>query len=152
MIALLIAAGGPTILMERTPWPLHQALIALNSDQGAMSRVAPGTELEINPDADVGLEVAGVGAAIYALIDKGVLRMAGAGLDARLELVVDLLRPYRKKLMSLDVVTATTLHEIAQVWRARALTAEKTWTKALESRAAMSREGTPNRRQAAATF
>ncbi len=152
LIALLVAAGGPTTLMERSPWPLHESLALLGADQPARNLVAQGIELDVHPDAVVGLEVGGVGAAIYELISQGIFRPTGAGLEARLELNADRHRAYRKRLMSLDLSRATTLQEIAQVWRARACTAEKTWTRALESRAAMSRRATPKRRQLAATF
>ncbi len=152
LIALLIAAGGPTTLMERSPWPLHESLAALGADEHARELVAHGIDLDARPDADVGLEVAGVGVAIYELINQGILCLTGTGLEARLELVVDRHRAYRKRLMTFDLARATTLQDVAQTWRARARTAENTWTSAFESRAAMSRRATPNRRQLAATF
>lgn len=152
LIGLLIAAGGPTTLMERSPWPLHEALVALAANRETRALVANDIDFDLRPDADVGLEVAGVGAAIHDLIGEGVLRVTGSGLNARLELDVDKHRAYRKQLMSLDLASATALQSIAHVWRARACTAEKTWARALASRAAMSRRGTPNRRQPAATF
>lgn len=152
LIALLVAAGGPATLMERSPWPLHQSLAALRVDQQARDLIARGIDLEVHSDADVGLEVAGVGAAIYELINQGIFRLTDTGLDARLELDVDRNRAYRKRLMSLDLARATALQDVAQDWRARACTAEKTWARALESRAAMSRRATPKRRQLAATF
>src|SRR3989442_1520424 len=120
LIALLVAAGGPTTLMERSPWPLHEALARLGGDQEARRLVAHCIELDVHPDADVGLEVGGVGAAIYELINQGIFRPTGAGLEARLELNVDRHRAYRKTLMSLDLSNATTLQQVAQDWRARA--------------------------------
>ena len=149
---MLVAAGGPTVLMQRSPWPLHEALAALATDQELRQLVAKGIDFDLRPDADVAVEVGGVGAAIYELIDRGVFHVVGSGLDARLELDVDMHRAYRKKLMTLDLARATALQQVAQFWRARARTAEKTWASALASRAARSRGATPNRRHPAATF
>lgn|SRR5450759_566600 len=152
LIALLVAAGGPTTLMERSPWPLHESLVLFEGDLAARDLVAEGMKLEMHPDAHVGLEIAGVGAAIYELINLGVFRLAGAGIEARLEVDADGHRAYRKKLMCFDLARAQTLQRVAQDWRARACTAEKTWARAFESRAEMSRRATPKRRQLAATF
>ena len=152
LIALLVAAGGPTTLMERSPWPLHEALARLAADDEARELIANNIDFELRPDPNVGVEVGGVGAAIYELIEDGIFRVTGLGLDARLELDIDKHRDYRRKLMGLDLEKATALQSIAQLWRTRACTAEKTWARALASRAAISRRGTPNRRQPATTF
>ncbi len=152
LIGLLVAAGGPTTLMDRSPWPLHEALVALAADVETRRLIANDIDFHLRPDADVSVEVGGVGAAIYELIEHGVFRIAGSGLDARLELDVDKHRSYRRKLMGLDLGSATALQSIAQVWRARACTAEKIWARAFASRAPKSRPATPKCRQPAATL
>ena len=146
LIGLLLSAGGPTFLMDRSPWPLHQALgRAARSPAGDYFR-AWGIDLQFRQQDEVGLAVVGVAAGLFALIGKGVLIPRGTGVDARLEVDIDALRPYRKALMALDPLPAELLHEVAVTWAAYACAAEKTWARALASRGAISTGCTPNRR------
>lgn len=149
LIGLLLAAGGPKVLMDRSPWPLHQALRKAESRHGSCFG-SLGIPLSFRQQDQTGMAAVGAAAAIFALIRKRVLVPSGTGLETRLHVDADALRPYRKTLMGLDPSDAQLLHDIAVTWAAYARTAENTWERALASRDAMSIGDTPNRRHLAA--
>lgn len=125
LLAHMIAAGGVRRLPARTPWPMHRALHLLYAEAGRTGhlRLLPPTPT-FAPCPETGIAAAGADQALQALIDAGLIRKEGVGLDATL--VVDSARlvQWRRSLMCSDPRATAMLQRAGERWAAFASTAE----------------------------
>lgn len=142
LIGVLVAAGGPSEIDVRAPWPLHQTLRYLQRSH-ADTGILP--DLDFVPCPKAGEAAVGAGAALLTLAAEGVIN-ADTATGGHVLRFTDgpRLRPYRKRLLGQELRTAAVIYQAATSWRTRSETAAKTLAKARESCGAMSVVATPN--------
>lgn len=143
----MLLVEGPSQYLLRAQWPLHRALADLNWVGAKTDLAGSLPAFSFKPDAIVGTVDEGAVMALHELVANGIMRVAGEGWSAALELSDDeRLRPYKRMLMNLDPGLAGLIYQAGTNWAALALTAEKNWDKAVESAGRRRRSATPNRR------
>jgi hypothetical protein len=127
MLRDMIAAGGVRCLPARTPWPMHRALRLLYEHAGRTGelRLLPPAPC-FDPCSEVGLAAQGADAAFYDLVREGLLREAGAGLEATLITDTTALVRARRALLARDPAAVALLQRAGERWAAFASTAAKT--------------------------
>jgi hypothetical protein len=104
--------------------------------------------MSFKPDAIAGLVEESALFALHDLITSGVIRIAGEGWVAAIEIADhERLRPYRRMLMSLPPSLAELIYQAGTNWAALAFTAEKNWDKDLELVVRRRMSAIPKRRQ-----
>jgi hypothetical protein len=122
----MIAAGDVRTLTARVNWPLHAALWELHQEAGRRGlRGCLGGGLLYAPSPEVGRRAEGADRALRQLIRDGLLREAGAGLNAQLVVDAELLVQRRRELLLLDPEVVSLLQRAGARWAALAATCSK---------------------------
>jgi hypothetical protein len=134
LLAHMIAAGGVRRLPARTPWPMHRALRLLYAEAGRTGqlRLLPPTPT-FAACPETGIAAAGADQALRALIDTGLIREEGVGLDATLAVDPVRLVQWRRSLMCRDPRASAMLQRAGERWAAFASTAENACAMPTES-------------------
>ena len=148
LLGMLLAAKAPKRQPLRAGWPLHRVLKDLQHGAELEGLADHFPTMTFKPDPDVGMLEESAVLALHELIRDDVLRLAGHGWEAAIELVDDVgLRRYRRQLMGSQPEVAGLIYQAGSNWAALALTAENNWAKALESVARKRTSAIPMRRQ-----
>lgn len=126
-LSLLLAACGPTEWLRGTQWPLHQSLRELRGAVREGESLLPYGSWRSEPDAGVGLAIAGVKVALGDLALEGVIELSGFGLTETYVVQSGRLVESRRHLMRLSAADADLIYRAARRWDTLADTSLKNW-------------------------
>src|SRR5919198_6645379 len=84
LVAMLLAAGGPSRFPARARWPLHRALKQLDEEAARIGSERLLPPLSFRPCPDTGWRAGGADRGLLELRAQGVLRAVGVGAHAEL--------------------------------------------------------------------
>jgi len=145
LVTLMLVAGGPRVIPARGNWPLHRALREFHEAASRAGERDLAGLLELRPSADVGVRAEGADRALFALVQAGMLIPEGSGRAAALRVNEEVLVPWRRSLMRLDLRALGLIQRGATRWRVLAETSAKNRSTAARSSTPTVASETPNR-------